>query len=72
MEKIISDIPLSSDWKIVRLIDEGWSADKKYYIKDKEKYYSYVNIKTENIRQKNFCIHLLSHYKLQMRAFHRS
>lgn len=36
MEKIISDIPLSSDWKIVRLIDEGWSADKKYYIKDNE------------------------------------
>ncbi|MCB0664681.1 MAG: phosphotransferase [Saprospiraceae bacterium] len=34
MQKIISDIPLSNNWKIVRLINEGWSADKKYYIKD--------------------------------------
>lgn len=34
MEEIIYDIPMSPNWKIIRPIDEGWSADKKYYIKD--------------------------------------
>ena len=34
MEEIILDIPFSNEWKTIRLIDEGWSADKKYYIED--------------------------------------
>ena len=34
MKEIILDIPFSNEWKIIRLINEGWSADNKYYIKD--------------------------------------
>ncbi len=38
MEVIISDIPTSKTWKIIQSIHEGWSADKKYYIKDQKGY----------------------------------
>ena len=34
MEEIISEIPLSNEWKTLQLIAEGWSTDKKYYVKD--------------------------------------
>lgn len=31
--KCFNDIPGSNDWNIIKLIDKGWSDDKKYYIK---------------------------------------
>jgi aminoglycoside phosphotransferase (APT) family kinase protein len=34
MDEMISDIPLSNEWTTVRSINEGWSTDKKYYVKD--------------------------------------
>lgn len=34
MEEIIADIPLAKEWKTIRAIEEGWSTDKKYYLKD--------------------------------------
>lgn len=34
MMKVISDIPGSGDWKIIRNIKEGWSEDTKYFVED--------------------------------------